>query len=305
MTEENTETEGTEAEPFPEYSFHAYTNLFPRLDKKSFEKLKDDIQASGGNHTPIMVYQNEVIDGRERYDACKALNIFPTCADLEEPEEGKGVDLMAYVISANLHRRHLTTSQRAIIAGRISTGKLGDNQHTEEFITIEEAAKLLNIGDKSVKRGRKVLDECAPDVIAAVEAGTLKVSTAEKLKAERDKTAASANPQSTKTAKRLDALELLQAVYCNEGLSLPTRMRAAIASLPFERPKLGVMVQVNGNDLADKLLRAIEASRQVQADQRRLNPQQVIEAPKAETLEPPDHGKPFADHNKSRFARRF
>ncbi len=159
MAEENTETEGAEAtEAFPEYGFHAYTSLFPRLDKKSFAKLKDDIEATGGNHTPIMIYQNEVIDGRERYDACKALNIYPNTAELEEPEDGTGVDLMAYVISANLHRRHLTTSQRAIIAGRISTGKLGDNQHTEETVTVDDAATLLNIGKKSVERGRKVHD---------------------------------------------------------------------------------------------------------------------------------------------------
>jgi len=128
-----------------------------------------------------MIYQNEVIDGRERYDACKALNIYPNTAELEEPEDGTGVDLMAYVISANLHRRHLTTSQRAIIAGRISTGKLGDNQHTEETVTVDDAATLLNIGKKSVERGRKVLDDCPPDIITAVETGKIKVSAAEKL----------------------------------------------------------------------------------------------------------------------------
>jgi hypothetical protein len=99
-----------------------------------------------------------------------------------------------------------------------------------------------------------------------------------------------------------DALALLQAVYRNSDIPLSVRMRAAGMALPFERPKLGVMVQVDGNDLADRLIRAIAASDKV------INgrPMQVIEPPKAdagEPTEPPDHSAPFASDLKSRFRR--
>ena len=48
-------------------------------------------------------------------------------------------------------------------------------------------------------------------------------------------------------------IAFLRAVWCNERLPLSTRMRAAIAALPFEHPKLAVTAQVDGRGFAAKL----------------------------------------------------
>ena len=58
------------------------------------------------------------------------------------------------------------------------------------------------------------------------------------------------------------SLEFLQAVYLNECLPLPVRLRAAIECLPFETPKLSAVgVGYLQNDtFAQRLDRAIEAS---------------------------------------------
>ena len=61
-----------------------------------------------------------------------------------------------------------------------------------------------------------------------------------------------------------DSLDLLQAVYRNPAEPIGRRMRAAIAALPHERPKLAVTASVNGNEaFAAKLEEAIKRSGRV------------------------------------------
>jgi|SRR5262245_25585411 phage portal protein BeeE len=70
------------------------------------------------------------------------------------------------------------------------------------------------------------------------------------------------------------SLDLLRAVYRNSSLALTTRMRAAIAALPHEVPRLAVTAQIVDNDIAALLDQRIARYQQMQS----ANDAKLIEA---------------------------
>jgi ParB-like chromosome segregation protein Spo0J len=159
-----------------EYSFHKLSNIFPLLEGEKLLAFKKDIQENG-QREPIALYNGQILDGRNRYKACKGLGIEPKFIRL--PPD---TDPVKYIVSANLHRRHLKESQRAMVAAKIADLKLGDNQHSQkEGLSIETASAMLNASKGTAIRCKKVLNDGVPDLAALVERGTLPASVAEKV----------------------------------------------------------------------------------------------------------------------------
>lgn len=86
---------------------HEVANIFPTMSPDEFRGLKADI-AANGQREPVWTHQGKVIDGRNRLRACVELGITPETREWD----GKG-SLGEFVVSLNLHRRHLTPSQKA------------------------------------------------------------------------------------------------------------------------------------------------------------------------------------------------
>ena len=93
------------------------------------------------------------------------------------------------------------------------------------------------------------------------------------------------------------ALELMQAIYRSPTQELHTRMRAAMACLPFETPKLAVTAQVTDMGVAELLDRRLK----------RLEEMKLLEANGVKAIDaqrqPVETKPPLARTNDRRFRR--
>ena len=91
---------------------HPAAELFPLMKGPEFGLLVEDIDEHSLRE-PVVMHMGLVLDGRNRLRACEIAKVEPRFVEWE----GVGSPL-AFVLSRNLHRRHLNESQRAIIAAR-------------------------------------------------------------------------------------------------------------------------------------------------------------------------------------------
>lgn len=164
--------------------FHPLAAIFPLIDGPDFDRLRDDIAAHGVRE-PVVLFEGAILDGRNRYRASQAAGV--DCPMTEY----RGDDPAAYVVSLNLHRRHLTESQRAMAAAKLANIQRGGDRKSDQTANLQfdrqpapvsqsEAASLLNVSPRTVATAKKVQDAAAPETVHAVEKGDLSVSLAAK-----------------------------------------------------------------------------------------------------------------------------
>ena len=167
--------------------------VFPRLPLDELKTLAADIKANGLRN-PIVRYKGQILDGRNRWLACKIAGVKPHFVEWS----GKGSPLV-WVISENLIRRHLTSSQRAVIAldilpllekeaherKRQSPGR--GKKIAKKLATFSENGKASVVAARIAKTNSsyvelvKAIGKAAPELVKKIRVGDLSVPDAKRL----------------------------------------------------------------------------------------------------------------------------
>lgn len=108
---------------------HPFAAMFPPILPEDFDKLVEDIKKNGLLQ-PITVFDGKILDGNNRYRACMRVGVKPRFTELVEASDAQAKRL---VISANIHRRHLSPDQRReIIAALIKADPSKSNRQIGE-----------------------------------------------------------------------------------------------------------------------------------------------------------------------------
>jgi hypothetical protein len=146
-------------------TFHKLADLFPLTEGKEFEALVDDIRRNGLRE-PITRYEGAILDGRNRFRACERADVIPNFRDYD------GDDPFGFVVSANVHRRHLTESQRAMAAKRAETTTWGrPKKGLDSNLSRTKLAAIFNVGPGLIWQAGIVQAKGIPELIAAVDRG--------------------------------------------------------------------------------------------------------------------------------------
>lgn len=181
---------------------HPTADLFPALDAVTYGDLRDDIDKNGQLEPIWLSPDGRIIDGRHRYQACLDLGIEPDYQETELDED----EILDVVVALNLKRRHLTASQRTMIAARIKPkyeelakekivegGRKGGSVTKDEAKpgallpqassnraprARDQAAAAVGVGGRMVEYGTKVLENGVEELATAVDDGTVAVKDA-------------------------------------------------------------------------------------------------------------------------------
>jgi hypothetical protein len=183
-------TQTTPAEPnakgtSPELPDHEVAALFPLLDGEEYDQFKEDIRVNGQTDD-IVVHDGKIVDGRNRYKACRELGIEPRLREWD----GKG-SLLAFILSKNLARRHLDAGQRGMIAVKLKSfyePEAKDRMlagtaptpgaNSPQGRARDQAAADMHVSPRTVEAAGKVLSQGTPELAKAVENRQVSVSAA-------------------------------------------------------------------------------------------------------------------------------
>jgi hypothetical protein len=154
---------------------HPYADLFPMMTYGEHCDLRQSMNDRGYDPLfPVITYQGMILDGRNRWKCADIVGVKAVTRAFEGTDE----QALAFVVSANLHRRHLSTSQRASIAAELANLLHGQKKADVQSCTSRaDAADRMQVSKRSVDMAASVKRD-APELHEKVKQGEMTVSRA-------------------------------------------------------------------------------------------------------------------------------
>lgn len=189
---------------------------------------------------PITVHDGFILDGGNRYRACLSAGVDPVFVEL------KGDSIASFVLSANLHRRHLTAGQRAAIVSSVQDwGKAQPATRPKAgnitgLSTVDDRMKESGASEKTQRMADKVA-KASPELAAAVARGETSLTKAVEQISEKHEKQEPEEPEYTELDAAHDKIEMLQDMLAVHGsddkknaAEIVSGMRLQISSLTAE-----------------------------------------------------------------------
>ncbi len=233
---------------------HPVAELFPMLEPIELRELADDIKAHGLQQ-PITMQGDVLLDGRNRHAACKLAHVE------FRSQQYKGDSPVAFIIGANLRRRHLNTGQKVALGleiepyfaeeaeKRLHLAKGRGVKGVEKVPQVksrDQAASAVGVSGKTLSKA-KAIKAKSPERFARIKAGKLSVARAEKeMKAETDREDLMKAQKSIceKKRKSIESVCDLRVCSCQELLGSGIKPDAVITDPPYPQAFLPVFSEL-------------------------------------------------------------
>lgn len=159
---------------------HPLSAAFPAMTDADFAALRSDIEKHG-QRDRIKLFEGQVLDGWHRYRACDDLGLEPKTCELQP-----GIDPVAFVLSRNLHRRHLDPGQRATVVAAATNWKEPHREKKAATLhpsapakrSVGEMAALASVSERTMQHAKALVATGDTEKIEAVKSGKTSVTKA-------------------------------------------------------------------------------------------------------------------------------
>ena len=228
---------------------HPAADLLPMMSEPELLELGQDI-LKRCLLEGVALFDGQLLDGRNRLDAMEKANVRLVVDDQLDrniPHRNvRGCDPVAYVLSKNIHRRHLTNEQRLELISKLvtATPEKSDRQIAEQAQAspttvgkirkkLETTGRVSTVDTRTDKGGRKQQAHKRASMTRAPIRGTAVMAAADRAEARAAEQKATPKPELDNAITQLQLIA--KTMMARRGKKPPAKLSITVAGLNLSK----------------------------------------------------------------------